>query len=231
MSFTGKTALITGGAGALGGAVARAFAAAGANLVLPVRSEDQRGPVVSSFALPDARISVSAADLADERAVNRLVAEANAKFHSVDILVNCAGGYAGGKTIDEVTVDEWNSLITLNLTTTFLTCRAVLPLMKQRNFGRIVNIAAGSALSPGARRGPYQVSKRGVITLTETIAEETRGTGITANVIAPTIILTPANRASMPDADTSRWVPPERIAGMIIALCGDTGVSGNVVRM
>jgi NAD(P)-dependent dehydrogenase (short-subunit alcohol dehydrogenase family) len=110
---------------------------------------------------------------------------------------------------------------------------AVLPLMRAAKRGRIISMAAMAALSPTAGRGAYAIAKRGVVTLTETIAEEVKGSGITANAIAPGIILTPANRASMPSADTSRWVTPEEIAALVLYLCSEDArsVSGNVLKV
>ena len=233
MKFPGKIALITGSAGFLGRAVAAAFAAEGATLALPVRTGAQVESLTATLKLPAERLFLGIADLTDESAVRSFVHRAAEKCGDIQMLINCVGGYAGGKMIEEVGTAEWEELMQRNLFSVFLMCSAVLPGMKRGGWGRIVNVAAAAALSPGARRGPYQVSKRGVITLTETIAEETRGSGITANAIAPTIILTESNRASMPDADTSRWVPPEEIAACAVYLCSNDGasVTGNTIRM
>ena len=138
-----------------------------------------------------------------------------------------------GSTIDEVMLDEWEDIMKLNMRTAFLICRGALRVMRKQSFGRIVNIAAMPALSPSAKKGPYAISKRAVVTLTETIAEETKGTGITANAIAPSIILTEANKQSMPKADSSKWVTPQEIAQLILYLCSDEAksVSGNVIKI
>lgn len=233
MKFDGKTALVTGSGGALGGVIARRFAEEGANLVLPLRSVEQQRTLMLALGQMPERLHCGITDLVDDAGVQALVAEAVTKFTTIDFLINCAGGYAGGSLVEEVSVDEWDTLMQMNLKSTFVTCRAVLPIMKVNRFGRIVNISALAALVPGAKKGPYQVSKRGVITLTETIAEETKGTGVTANAIAPSTILTEANKKSMPSADSSRWVPPEEIAHLSLFLCTDLArfISGNVIRM
>jgi len=100
-------------------------------------------------------------------------------------------------------------------------------------FGRIVNIAAMPALLPAPRRGAYTVSKAGIVTLTEVIHQEVKGSAITVNAIAPSILLTEANRASMPGADTSKWVPLSEVASLILYLCSDEArsVSGNTIRI
>jgi NAD(P)-dependent dehydrogenase (short-subunit alcohol dehydrogenase family) len=121
----------------------------------------------------------------------------------------------------------------LNLMGAFRMCRAVLPLMRERGFGRIITIGAMAALRPTAKRGPYQVSKRALITLTETIAEEVKGSGITANAIVPSTILTPDNLQSMPDADHAKWVTPGEIADLVRFLCQveTRSVNGNAIKI
>jgi len=233
VKLSGRTALITGAAGALGNVIARRFAREGASLSLPVRTPEQGASLQKIPGLSAGQVYVGTTDLADEASVQAFVVQTLSKFRTIDILVNAAGGYAGGRLVEDVSVDEWDRLMNMNLKTTFLLSRAVLAGMKERNAGRIITIAAAGALAPAAKRGPYQVSKRAVITLTETIAEETKGTGITANAIAPSIILTEANRLSMPDPDSSRWVPPEEIAGLILYLCTDEArsITGNTIKM
>jgi NAD(P)-dependent dehydrogenase (short-subunit alcohol dehydrogenase family) len=233
MELPTTVALITGAAGSLGKVVAVAMSTQGFSLALPVRTKAQAELIANDLHLPTNRLLTGIVDLTEEGAVAGFVRNAEHVFGALHILVNCAGGYAGGKLIEDVTATEWDHLMVTNLRSAFLTCKAALPAMKRAGWGRIVNIAAASALNPGSRRGPYQVSKRGVITLTETIAEETRGTGITANAIAPSTILTEANRASMPTADTSLWTRPEEIAAQILSLCATSShsVTGNTIRM
>jgi NAD(P)-dependent dehydrogenase (short-subunit alcohol dehydrogenase family) len=175
----------------------------------------------------------SESDITAESGAATFVRETAERWGGVGILVNCAGGYAGGEKIGEVSAATFEEMLTANLRTTFLMSGAVLPLMRGARYGRIISIAAMAALSPAASRGAYAIAKRGVVTLTETIAEEVKGSGITANAIAPGIIVTPANRASIPSADTSHWVTPEEIAALVLFLCSQDArsVSGNVIRV
>jgi NAD(P)-dependent dehydrogenase (short-subunit alcohol dehydrogenase family) len=103
--------------------------------------------------------------------------------------------------------------------------------MEEKGWGRIVNLASKAALSPGPRQAAYNVSKAGVIALTQSIAAEYRRKGIAANAILPSIIDTPANRKQMPEADSSRWVTPEQLASLILFLCTEEGGSINGASM
>ncbi len=233
MNFQGKTAIITGSTGVLGSVVVSKFFDAGTNIAVPVRSKSFTHQLPQKMLQASDRFMLVETDLTVESQVSTLVQQVLKKFDSVDFLANIAGGYAGGSAIAEVSLDEWESVMAMNLKTAFLMCRAVLKPMTVQKFGRIVNIAAMPALTSGAKKGPYAISKRGVITLTETIADEVKGSGITANAIAPSTILTEGNKQSMPKADFSKWVTPEEIADLILFLCSDSArsMSGNVVKM
>jgi NAD(P)-dependent dehydrogenase (short-subunit alcohol dehydrogenase family) len=231
MTFSGRTAVVTGGTGALGSACVRSLLESGVNVAVPYKSD--RGSELLPKSTSGASVIGIKSDLTSESDVSMMAKHVVESFGSIDYLINAAGGYLGGKTIDEVTLGEWEGILRLNLWSTFLTCRVALQNMRLRRFGRIINIAAMPAIHPSARKGPYALSKRGVITLTETIAEETKGTDITANAIAPSTIRTEENRQSMPDADFSAWVTPEEIAGLATYLCSDEAgsVRGNVIKI
>ena len=228
-----NTAIVTGGTGALGRIVASTLMENGIRVAIPVRPGSRGGPLPPEPERATGMMYWGESDITVESGAAKFVRETSERWGGVGILVNCAGGYAGGEKIGEVSAATFEEMLTANLRTAFLMCGAVLPLMREAKRGRIVSIAAMAALSQAPSRGAYAISKRGVVTLTETIAEEVKGTGITANAIAPGIILTPANRASMPSADTSRWVTPEEIAALVLFLCSEDArsVSGNVLKL
>jgi NAD(P)-dependent dehydrogenase (short-subunit alcohol dehydrogenase family) len=233
MTFSGKTAIVTGGTGALGSECVKQLLELNLNVAIPYTSEQSLSKASGGVQHPSRNVLTLRTDLTKQNEVRGFVASVLKRFGSVEYLINTAGGYAGGNTIDQVNLEEWEGMLTKNARTAFLMSREVLREMLTKRFGRIVNIASMPALRPSAGKGPYAVSKRAVVTLTETIAEETRGSGITANAIAPSIILTEANRKSMPDADVSRWVTPQEIAQLAIYLCSDEArsISGNVVKI
>ena len=226
-----RVVLISGAAGALGSAVTREFAHAEASLALTGRSGKKLEQLVTETGLPAERAFAVAADVTQADGVKDLVEAVVDHFGRIDVLLNTVGGWSGGKPVGETPVEEWDRMLALNLRSAFLLSRAVLPLMLEASWGRIVHVSSKTAVAPRAKQAAYAASKMGLITLIEVVAAEVRGSGVTANVILPSIIDTPANRASMPKGDPRKWVPPERIATTIRFLCSDTAASINGARI
>jgi NAD(P)-dependent dehydrogenase (short-subunit alcohol dehydrogenase family) len=213
-----RVAMITGAAGALGRAVAAAFAASGARLVL--HDLQAKGLEAAFGAETDARLFI-AADLADGAAVAAGVAKARGKFGRIDALCNIAGGFHMGEPVHETSDDMFSRMIELNAGSVLRTARAVVPVMLAQGGGKIVNVAAMGGLSGGATMAAYAASKSAVIRLTEAMALELRDKNVNVNCVLPSTIDTPANRTSMPGADHSRWVPPAALADVILFLSSD----------
>ncbi len=227
-SLEGKTAIVTGGSGGLGSEVVRAFLGASADVHVFERQAAEAERILAS---EKSRITIHEVDMLKEESVAEGFDAVLAKRESVDILVNTVGGFAPAKPLAEVTLDEWNRMMHLNLLSTFLSCREFV----RRNrgpYGRIFNMSAMVGLKPTPKKVPYSISKAGVSLLTELLARELAGSGITVHAFAPSIIVTDANKKSMPDADTSTWVRPENIAAMMLALCApDAGsLSGTTIQ-
>jgi NAD(P)-dependent dehydrogenase (short-subunit alcohol dehydrogenase family) len=228
IELSDKVALITGAAGNLGRATAQSFLQAGARVVLidraPARLRDLYRRLRDSA---DHRLA-EGIDVADPAAVAELVDDVATRFGRIDALVNTAGTYRGGKPVDEEDLDTWDLLFEVNLRTTLVMCRAVIPVMRDAGGGRIVNVAARSALAAGANSVAYAASKSAVLRLTEGLAKELEPARIAVNCVLPGTLDTPQNRKAMPDADTSRWVAPEAVAAAILFLASDAAraVSG-----
>jgi NAD(P)-dependent dehydrogenase (short-subunit alcohol dehydrogenase family) len=190
--LVGKKALITGGTGGLGPAV--------------VTEARRRGALVT----------LSSVDATDEAAVAATISA----IGDLQILIHLVGGYAMGPT---ATFDlaAYHKQIEINLTTTFVLCKHALAAMQRGGYGRIVTVGSRTAVEGGAKQAAYAAAKAGVIALTRAIADETKGTNVTANCVVPSMIDTPANRGAMPKADTARWVTPEALAGVICFLAGE----------
>lgn len=215
--FIGRTVMITGAAGNLGRAVARAFAARGAQLVLA-----DLGPDALHAAYGDAhdRHAFMPVDLLDGAAVAAQVQAVLAKGGRIDALCNLAGGFAMGQRVHETADADFDRLFDVNVRSMLNAIRAVVPAMLDTGAGAIVNVGATAALRGAARMGGYCASKHAVIRLTESMAAELKDGGINVNCVLPSIIDTPQNRAAMPDADPVRWVDPDALADVIVFLAG-----------
>jgi len=215
--FEGKVVLVTGAAGNLGTAVAEAFAARGARLALLDRSGDRLDAVARTLALPGNAMLLPT-DLTERKSVDEAVAAVVDRFGTLDVVANVAGGFTMGPPLHETPDEDLDFMLDLNVRSLFHVCRAAVPAMVNRGGGRIINVSARAAREGKARMGPYCASKAAVITLTETLAAEHRFDGINVNCILPGTIDTPQNRASMPDADHTRWVPPGALADVVVFL-------------
>ena len=199
--------LITGANGGLGRAVVQAFLDRGAE----VFGVDRSWKGESS---PAGRFHRIEADLLEDAECRRVAALAR----PLEVLVHLLGGFGGGKPVAETDDGVWDQMMNLNLRTAFQMFRAVLPQMTQAGRGRVVAVASRAAVEPMANFAAYSVSKAGLATLVKTVAAEVRDSGVTANVVLPSIIDTPANRSAMPQADFSKWVRPESIAQLLVWL-------------
>jgi NAD(P)-dependent dehydrogenase (short-subunit alcohol dehydrogenase family) len=217
--FDGKGVIITGAAGNLGAAVAAAFAGLGARLVLIDRSAERLEQLRDDLDLSSTTLLLPA-DLTAAESVAAAVEQA-ATLGSIDVLANIAGGFTMGPPLHETSDRDWDFMMDLNARSVFNTCRAVIPHMLSQGGGRIVNVSARAAREGKARMGPYCASKAAVLTLTESLAAEHKLAGINVNCILPGTIDTPQNRADMPDADHSRWVPPAALADVVVFLASD----------
>ena len=218
MFLSEKRALVTGGSGALGRVIAGRLAREGAAVFVTYRHEKELREFPADHTTSIATIK---ADLTVEADVRNLYEEIISRAGRIDIIVNAVGGFLPRKPIADVSLAEWESMMNVNLKSTFLSTREALRRMQGQTYGRIINISAMVGLKPTAGRAPYAISKAGVSLLTEIVAQEQKGGGITINAIAPSIIATPANLASMPGEDSSKWVKPEQIADLVVYLCSE----------
>jgi len=218
MTTSAKTVLITGAAGNLGRAIAAAFEARGANLVLIGRTKES---LAAALGAESDRRLFATADLLDQAALDSAVRLARSRFGRVDVLCNIAGGFRMGWPVHETSDKDWDFLMDINARTLLHSVRAVVPQMIEAGGGKIVNVGAFAAQKGAAQMGAYVAAKSAVIRLTETMAAELRDRNINVNCVLPTIIDTPENRAAMPKADPSRWVAPADLANVIVFLASD----------
>jgi NAD(P)-dependent dehydrogenase (short-subunit alcohol dehydrogenase family) len=218
------TALITGGTGGLGVSVVEAFIDAGWRAVVPyiVEGEQER--------LPEAAEAVKA-DLVDPDDVGRAVrVAAGDEGAPLKALANLVGGFKDGQPVSDTPLAEFEALFKLNLRPTYLVTQCALPRLVAAGGGAIVCVSSKAAFEPWAGGSGYAASKAAVAAFARAVAKEHAGDGIRCNVIAPTMIDTPANRAANPDA---KMVPPQQIANVIRFLCSDesAALNGEVVTV
>ena len=213
--------MITGATGNLGAATAHAFQAAGARTVLVDRSQDRLQEAFTGLAGPAQHLLAGGVDVSDVNALAKLVTDTLARFSRIDALVHTVGAWRGGKRFHEMDLADWDFLLNVNLRTTLLCCRAVIPQMLKQRRGKIITIASRDGLTGTAGYAAYSASKSAVLRLTESLADEVKASNINVNCILPGTIDTPQNRASSPDADFSQWVEPAAIADVILFLASD----------
>jgi NAD(P)-dependent dehydrogenase (short-subunit alcohol dehydrogenase family) len=214
---TAATVLVTGAGGGLGGAVTEAFLADGWRVVAASRS----GRPQTSTTAGD-RLQVAEADLAEPADVAATVAAATQDAGApLRALVNLIGGFSIGGRVHETPVEDLERQLALNLRPTWLVTRAVLPHLVAGGGGAVVCMSSRAAVAPFRGGAGYAAAKAAVLAFAQAVAVEYRADGVRCNAVLPSVIDTPANRAAQPDADFSRWVPPQQVAAVIRFLCGE----------
>ena len=250
----GKTALVTGSTSGIGLGIAEALAEARCNIVINgfgdvAEIEALRGKLENTHGV---KVRYDGADMTKPATIEAMVKAASAEFGAVDILVNNAGiQYVA--PIDEFPPDKWDAIIAINLVANFHTIRHVLPGMKKKGWGRVINIASAHALVASPFKSAYVAAKHGVAGLTKTVALEVAQQGITVNAICPGYVRTPLVEKQIPDTakargiteqqvindvllaaqPTKQFVTVEQVAGLALYLASDAAasVTGAILSM
>lgn len=218
--FTNQVVIVTGANGDLGTTTAETFAKTGARLGLLGRSLERLKEAFPNIKKNDDHLFL-VADLTQAAATQAAIDQAVEHFGRIDILVNTAGGFRAGKPVHETPEDLWDFLLNLNARSVLNACQAVIPQMLKQQRGKIISFGSRSALTGRANTAAQSVSKAAVLRLTESMSAELKDQGINVNCILPGTIDTPANRKSIPNADTSRWVQPDDLVTVILFLASD----------
>src|SRR5688572_27113639 len=208
----GRTALVTGSTSGIGLGIATRLAAEGTNIVLNGFGEEAEIDRVSAELRSRYQVTVTydAADMTRPAAIAAMVEKAIVRFGAVDVLVNNAG-IQHVAPVDEFPLDKWDTIIAINLSSSFHTVRAALPSMKARRWGRIVNIASAHALVASPFKSAYVAAKHGIAGFTKTVALEVAEQGITVNAICPGYVLTPLVEKQIPDTAKARGISEEAV--------------------
>jgi 3-hydroxybutyrate dehydrogenase len=208
----GKVAIVTGSTSGIGLGIARAFAAAGMHVMLNGFA-DQRAAEALRTDIEDTfgvRTAFTAADMSRPSDIARMIEMAGSSLGPVDVLVNNAG-IQHVEAIETFPTEKWDTIIAINLSASFHTIRAVVPGMKQRGYGRIINVASAHALVASPFKAAYVTAKHGLLGLTKTVALETAEHGITVNAICPGYVLTPLVQKQIPETAKARGITEEQV--------------------
>ncbi|GLR26929.1 3-hydroxybutyrate dehydrogenase [Limnobacter litoralis] len=241
MKFNEMNALVTGSTSGIGLGVAQRLAAQGCNIMLNgFGTAEQIAEAKKAIEAHGVKVAYSGADLSKPDEIETMAKEAQAAFGHIDVLVNNAG-IQHVSPIESFSVDKWNAVIAINLSAAFHTTRLFLPAMKERNWGRIINIASAHGLVASANKSAYVAAKHGIVGLTKVVALETAQTGVTCNAICPGWVLTPLVQAQIDkraaaegiSVDKAKiellaekqpsleFVTPEQLGGLAVFLCSD----------
>lgn len=216
-----KPVLITGGTGGLGHAVVRRLLPEYRCIVPYIVDQEWQSLQREVAGGASEQLHGIALDITDAQAVARAAAELRTQYGPLYGVVHLAGGFSGG-SVAETSLDDWHKLLALNLTSAFIVLHATVPQLQERGVGRVITIGSAAAVQRPAGLVAYNVSKVGVGVLTESLAQELKGTRITANTLLPGSMATPAMLAQMP---RDQLVPIERVADTIAFLLSDAAAS------
>jgi 3-hydroxybutyrate dehydrogenase len=210
--LAGKTAIVTGSTSGIGLGIAQAFAGAGMNVMLngfgdAAEIERTRADLEKTFGV---KVAYSGADMTKPDQIAGMVTEAGKLLGKVDVLVNNAG-IQHVEAVETFPIAKWDAIIAINLSAAFHAIRAVVPEMKARKWGRIINVASAHALVASPYKSAYVAAKHGVLGLTKTVALETAEHGITVNAICPGYVLTPLVQKQIPETAKARNLTEEQV--------------------
>ena len=233
MRLKDKVAIITGGSRGIGRGVAVAFANEGAFVAIVGRNKTVCDETASFISKNGGTAIAISADVSKEADVTDMVALTIEKLHRIDMLVNSAAVNLPYRLVTDVTLDDWNRIIGVNLTGIFLCCKAVLPQMKKQHSGKIINFSSIGGLSGAPGRAPYRASKAAIINFTECLAAEVKEFGIDVNTICPCVVDTDMLRETKQTvAIPNIPMPPEEMAEVAVFLASPQGraITGTTIN-
>ncbi|MFU8771060.1 MAG: SDR family NAD(P)-dependent oxidoreductase [Anaerolineales bacterium] len=221
MDLNERVFVITGATGGLGRVVAQSLAEIGARLVLVSSSTEKLVALKKELNLAQDRTLSIAVDLSQPQAAQSVLDTVVKRFGRVDVLLHFVGGWIGGKLVPEVSLEDVSTMLQQHLWTTFYLAQAFSPHMSANGWGRMIIVSSPSAAAPPAKGAPYAIGKSAQEALMLTLAEEYKGTGVTANVLRVRSIDVKHERDTQPSPKTVSWTTPQEIVAAILYLCSD----------
>jgi NAD(P)-dependent dehydrogenase (short-subunit alcohol dehydrogenase family) len=231
MDHTNRVAVITGATGGLGRVVARRFGQAGARLALFSSNEDRLSKLAEELALPSESWMTRALNFRHPDSAEAAIRATLDKFGRADMLLHFVGGWTGGKPLVDVEANQMEEMLHQHVWTTFRLIKAFVPHFLANRWGRIVIISSPNAGMPSAKSAPYAAAKAAQEALILALAQEIRGSGVTANVIRVQAIDVKHQRDREPSPTNTAWTSPEEIASNIVYLCSEDAKLVNGARI
>jgi NAD(P)-dependent dehydrogenase (short-subunit alcohol dehydrogenase family) len=199
--------------------VSLAFLEDGARVVVTYRNQEEFAALTSAAGANGSSLEGHGVDVTEESEVRQLIARVLAKSGRLHAVVNTVGGYAGGAKLWEMETRVFDQMLALNVRSCLMLARVVIPVMLEKRSGAFVNVVSKAALDHAGGLAAYAASKAAALAMTDSLAEELKGTGVRVNSILPSIIDTEVNRRAMPKSDFAKWPKPQDIARVILFLC------------
>jgi NAD(P)-dependent dehydrogenase (short-subunit alcohol dehydrogenase family) len=245
MTLAGRKAVVTGGGRGVGAAIARRLAAGGASILVAARTAHEVEQVASELRGNGADVRAITCDVSDPRSIDDLAARARETLGAVDILINNAG-IARAAPLARTTLEDWNTMMTVNATGAFLCMQAFVPAMMERGWGRVVNVASSVGLTGDRYISAYSASKHALVGLTRSVAAEAAGRGVTVNAVCPSYLATDMTEQTLARITTKtgrsraealqailahnpqkRLIEADEVAAAVVYLCSDDARSVN----
>ena len=220
-----KTVVITGGTGGLGTSLVRRLMVQDYRLAVTYLLPDEAREFEQEFDVDEDRLLLTRVDATNPEAVESLFKDVSDKWGAIHGLCSLVGGWAGGRDVEETDDVRLDRMLDINLRSAFYAVRAAVPYLKEAGWGRVVLVGSRAAIDFPESQAAFNIAKAGVVALGRSVAQELDGTGVTANVLMPSVIDTPVTRQSLPYADYVNWPTPDEIAAVAqFVLSDESGV-------
>ncbi len=220
-----KTVVITGGTGGLGTSLVRRLMVEDYRLAVTYLLPDEAREFEQEIDVDEDRLLLTRVDATNPEAVESLFKDVSDKWGAIHGLCSLVGGWAGGRDVEETDDVRLDRMLDINLRSAFYAVRAAVPYLKEAGWGRVVLVGSRAAIDFPESQAAFNIAKAGVVALGRSVAQELDGTGVTANVLMPSVIDTPVTRQSLPYADYVNWPTPDEIAAVAqFVLSDESGV-------
>lgn len=225
-----KTVVITGGTGGLGTSLVRRLIVKDYRLAVTYLLPDEAREFEQEFDVDEDRLLLTRVDATNPEAVASLFKDVSEKWGAIHGVCSLVGGWAGGRDVEETDDVRFDRMLDINLRSAFYAVRAAVPYLREAGWGRVVLVGSRAAIDFPESQAAFNIAKAGVVALGRSVAQELDGTGVTANVLMPSVIDTPATRQSLPYADYVDWPTPDEIAAVAQFVLSDaSGVMNGAV--